>query len=99
MNILLICSAGMSTSMVVKKMQEAAAERNLEATVWAVGAAESKTEIPKADVVMLGPQVRYMLAATQKDAGDTPVVTIDMAAYGRMDGSAVLDQAIETLNK
>ena len=53
-NILLVCSAGMSTSMLVKKMQDAAAEKGVEATIWAVGDAESVEEVKKADIVLLG---------------------------------------------
>ena len=42
-NILLVCSAGMSTSMMVKKMQEAAEEKKIEAEIWAVGDADAVT--------------------------------------------------------
>ena len=37
--ILLLCSAGMSTSMVVKKMKESAAKRNIEVEIEAVSTA------------------------------------------------------------
>lgn len=34
--ILLVCSAGMSTSMMVNKMKDAAAAKGVEAEIWAV---------------------------------------------------------------
>ncbi len=36
MNILLVCSAGMSTSMLVTRMEKAAEELGVEAKIWAV---------------------------------------------------------------
>lgn len=98
-NILLICSSGMSTSMLVKKMQEAAAEDNIEANIWAIGDAESSINIPKADIVLLGPQVKFLLEKKQKEAKDIPVRVIDMRTYGRMDGGKVLQEALAVLGK
>lgn len=98
-NILLICSSGMSTSMLVKKMQEAAAEGNIEANIWAIGDAESSVNIPKADIVLLGPQVKFLLEKKQKEAKDIPVRVIDMRTYGKMDGKKVLEEALAVLGK
>lgn len=99
-NILLVCSAGMSTSMLVKKMQDAAASKDVEATIWAVGDAESTSEAAKADIVLLGPQVRF-LESKMKDRvnNEKPVMVIDMASYGSMNGDKVLTNALETLEK
>lgn len=99
-NILLVCSAGMSTSALVKKMEQAAKEKGVEATIWAVGDAQSKEEAVKADIVLLGPQVRY-LESKMKDRVNNakPVMVIDMASYGRMNGAKVLDDALALLAK
>ena len=97
-NILLVCSAGMSTSMMVKKMQVAAQEKGVEANIWAVGEAESTEESKKADVILLGPQVRFLLKKMEDRVEHAkPVAVIDMAAYGSMNGGKVLDSAIKTL--
>ncbi len=98
-NILLVCSAGMSTSAVVKKMQKAAEEKGIEATIWAVGEAQSKDEIPKSDIILLGPQVRFLEKKMKDRAGGKPVMVIDMAAYGRLDGAKILDTALAKLGK
>lgn len=99
-NILLVCTAGMSTSMLVKKMQESAASKNVEATIWAVGDAESTAESKKADIVLLGPQVRYLESKMkERVANAKPVMVIDMAAYGTMNGSKVLDSALAKLEE
>lgn len=93
-NILLICSAGMSTSIIVKKMEAAAKERALEVNIWAVGDALAKDNVSKADVIMLGPQVKFLLEKTKTLAGEKPVLVIEMKDYGMMNGNAILDAAM-----
>ena len=46
--------------MMVKKMQEAAAEKKIEAEIWAVGDADAVNNVKKMDVMLLGPQVRFL---------------------------------------
>ena len=99
-NILLVCSAGMSTSALVKKMDEAAQAKGVEAKIWAVGDAQSKEDAAKADIVLLGPQVRYLEKKMNERVNhENPVMVIDMAAYGMMNGAKVLDDALALLNK
>ncbi|MCF8698140.1 PTS sugar transporter subunit IIB, partial [Enterococcus faecium] len=62
--IMLVCSAGMSTSLLVTKMQKAAEEKGMEADIFAVSAsdADNNLESKNVDVLLLGPQVRFMKA-------------------------------------
>lgn len=100
MNILLVCSAGMSTSMLVKKMQEAAENKGLEANIWAVGDSESQEESKKADIVLLGPQVKYLESKMKERVNnEKPVSVIDMRVYGSMNGAKALDNALEVYEK
>jgi len=98
MKILLVCSAGMSTSLLVLKMQKAAEERGIEAEILALGAGEGKKVLKTVDIVLLGPQVRFMKNEFDKLA-TVPVGVIDMLAYGRMQGDKVLDQALALLEQ
>lgn len=96
MKIVLVCSAGMSTSILVSKMQEAAKERNLEAEIDAFAEAELKNHMEGLDVVLIGPQVRFLerkLRDTLEPQG-IKVAIIDQMAYGLMKGDQVLEQAI-----
>lgn len=92
--ILLICSAGMSTSLLVTKMQKAATDRGLELDISATGSGTYKDIAETADVILLGPQVRFMLREVSAAIPNKPIEVIDMRAYGKIDGSAVLDQAL-----
>lgn len=97
--ILLVCAAGMSTSLLVKKMKEAAQKRGVEAEIWAVSASDAKTESERADVLLLGPQVRYLEREMSALMGSKPTEVIDMRLYGRMDGEGVLDRALSLISK
>ena len=94
MNILLVCSGGMSTSMLAEKMRGAAEAKGIEAKIWAVGEQAAADNVPQADVVLVGPQMRFKVAGLQKEYPDTPIDSIDMRNYGTMNGAAVIEQAL-----
>lgn len=96
MKILLICSAGMSTSLLVTKMEKAAAEKGVEVEILAIPEAKAAEDVPNYDVVLLGPQVRFLekkIKAIAEPHG-IPVGLINMSDYGMMNGAKVLDQAL-----
>ncbi|GAA0084267.1 PTS sugar transporter subunit IIB [Clostridium perfringens] len=97
-NILLVCAAGMSTSLLVNKMKGAAKEKGIEINIEALPVSECSRVIDKVDIVLLGPQVRFQ--KPQVDAlvkGRIPVEVIDMRLYGTMNGKAILENVLKTL--
>ena len=103
MNILLVCAAGMSTSLLVNRMNDAAKAKGIELNIEAhpVGSIDSYGE--QADVILLGPQVRFQKAQIEKlvaDAGlDLPIDVINMKDYGMMNGKAVYEFALNLMKK
>ncbi|EGK09165.1 PTS sugar transporter subunit IIB [Kroppenstedtia eburnea] len=99
MNILLCCAAGMSTSLLVSRMEQAAKEKGVEAKIWAVSADEVNTHLQDANVLLVGPQIRYKLPLLKKaaDQQGIPVDVINPADYGRVDGKRVLEFAINLM--
>lgn len=94
--ILLACAGGMSTSLLMTKMQEEAQKRGVEITVEARSEKSVETVLGTFDVLLLGPQVRYVLPGMKKLAdGKFPVDVIDMRDYGTMNGAKVLDTALK----
>ena len=55
-NILLVCNAGMSTSILVRNMQKAAAEKGLDCSIEAKSLTQAKKELSDANVVLLEPR-------------------------------------------
>lgn len=98
-NIVLCCAAGMSTSMLVQRMKDAAQEKGVEVSIKAVPVAEFKANINEADIVLLGPQVKYEQAKLQAlaDPLGKKVAVIDMMDYGMMKGDVVLEKALKLM--
>ncbi|WP_225047988.1 PTS sugar transporter subunit IIB [Lacticaseibacillus kribbianus] len=98
--IMLVCSAGMSTSLLVSKMQKAAAADGIDADIFATAASDADHLIKdkNPDILMLGPQVRYMLGQFQKKV-TIPVEVINMQDYGMMNGEKVLREALSSIEK
>ena len=97
MNIYLVCNAGMSTSILVKKMQDEAEKQNLSDIHVEAFSVEILDEmVDTADVVLLGPQIRHMLNDVKKIInGKCPVEVIDMRDYGMINGKKVLEKALK----
>jgi len=99
--IMLVCSAGMSTSLLVTKMKKVAEEKGLEIDIFAVSApeADANVEHKNIDVMLLGPQIRFMKdhfepILTKKGI---PFDVINMQYYGMMNGEKVLEQALSLI--
>lgn len=89
--IVLLCAAGMSTSLLVNKMREAAEKQGYEAEINAYAMSEAATVGKDADIILLGPQVRFNQSKVKGLCPGVPVEAIDMRAYGKMDGAGVLE--------
>lgn len=98
MNILLCCSAGMSTSLLVSKMEKSAQAQGIDCKIWAVGSTEVQEQLEQenVDVLLLGPQVRFLLSQLKSfgERKGIPVESINPMHYGLCNGEEVLKQAI-----
>lgn len=94
--IMLACAQGLSTSLLVTKMQEAAAAQGVEAKIWATSYLSVEDELGNFDVLLLGPQVRHAANDIMKTVGDrAKVAVIRPQDYGRCDGKGVLNMALK----
>ena len=100
---MLVCSAGMSTSLLVTKMQKVAEERGLDTDIFAVSASDADNNLENKDVnvLLLGPQVRFMKGQFEQklQPKGIPLDVINMSDYGMMNGEKVLDQALSLMDK
>lgn len=97
--IVLFCAAGMSTSLLVNKMREEAKNVGYDCEIEAYPMSKVSKEGAGADIILLGPQVRFQMASIQKQCPDVPVEGIDMMAYGMMDGKKVIAQVKSRLGE
>src|SRR5438034_10777491 len=94
--VLIVCSWGMSTSLLVDSMLAAAKERNYELTVEALSAGEYAEKVDVCDVVLIAPQIRHLRKSIEKLAASVgkPVAMIEPFHYATMNGQAVLEQVL-----
>lgn len=90
-NIVLLCANGMSTSMMVKKMQDHAQKSGYDCKIEAHSIDDVK-DYADVDIILLGPQVKFQLNKV-RSLVNCPVEVIDMTAYGTMNGAKVLEDA------
>lgn len=99
--IMLVCSAGMSTSLLVTKMQESAKNKGIDVEIFAKSEGEATKHYDDVQLVLLGPQVRYLKKKLVKELADKDLVVevINSVNYGTMNGEKVLANALSLLGE
>lgn len=95
---LLICTAGITTGLLVKNVQNAADERGLDIHVYSAPAiiAEQAIQSQTIDALMIGPQSKYEIARLKDflTYKAVPYKLISKENYEILDGEAVLEEII-----
>ena len=97
MTILVICSGGMSTSMLVKSMRKASEELKKEIIIESAGVSALKNLIKDCDIVLVAPQIKHRITEINNIANNKPVILIDHKIYGLIDGKGAMKQAMNEL--
>ena len=93
MKIALFCNAGMSSSLLVKRMKEEVAKEGKNHEIKADGLAKVQELGPWADIILVGPQVRHAIRMINDRVPGKPVQAIDMRKYGLIDAKGVIEDA------
>ncbi|MFA9375312.1 MAG: PTS sugar transporter subunit IIB [Lachnotalea sp.] len=98
--ITLVCAAGMSTSMLMAKMQKSANAQGMEAKIIAMSEAKFESYDEPTNVLLLGPQISYLEDDLRKkyEPQGMKVKVINMMDYGMMNGEKVLKDALALLD-
>lgn len=93
MRVLLVCSGGMSSAIVVKAMEKEAARTGFALEVKSVGSGEFAEEVKRGwDVALVAPQVRHRLDFFREAAAEAkvPVAVIPPQGYSPMGGAVIM---------
>ena len=92
MVISLFCAGGMSTSVLVKKMEQATKEKGKDVEISAHSVTHLEKYLDGVDVALLGPQVGFQFDRVKAvcDERNIPVGIIPSADYGMCNGMNVL---------
>jgi len=99
--ITLACQLGMTTELLVKKMVAYAEEQGIEADIHATSLAQFVEEPGQTQVLLLGPQVKYLLKRAKEacDPLGIPVGVIDTRDYALQRGENVVKQALALIGE
>ena len=100
-NIVLLCQFGASTGMLADRIKQAAEKAGKEVVVNAYSFSQVGEVIDGADIILLGPQIRFKKAAFEKEYADkqVPFVVIDTVDYGRLNGEGILNKVLAELGQ
>lgn len=94
MKVIMVCSGGMSSSMIVDAVKKEAAKENFDLEIVAVGTEAFENEIADYDLGLVAPQVRHRLDKFKKvgEAVNKPVDVIDPMGYTPIGALKILKQ-------
>jgi PTS system cellobiose-specific IIB component len=102
--VVLVCAAGMSSSLLEEKIRQAATDAGRDMQLKAVDATSMSMwdfDNEVMDVILVAPQVRFKKKGIIKQTESYGVIVqdIDTVAYGMVDGEKIFGQVIEALEK
>lgn len=99
--ILIACSSGMSTSILVNNMLEYAKNNRINVIIDAISESNIKKVCDQYDLVLIAPQINHLFDFYQKYLVDVGVKTsiIGSFDFGIMDGGSVLIKAINFIEE
>ncbi len=90
MKALIVCQAGMSTTIMCKKIKEAAEKDNENLDMKAVGLDSVAQGSEGRDIVILAPQIKYAAQNIRKQVNsEIPIMIINSQDFGLMCGDEV----------
>ncbi len=100
--VVLVCAAGMSSSMLEEKIRQAAAAAGKEMELRAVDSTRISLwdyENDRMDVILVAPQVRFKKKGIIQKAEPLGIIVqdIDTVAYGMVDGEKIFKQVMDAL--
>jgi len=103
-NVLMVCAAGMSSSLLVNKTMQAAGSAGHALTIRAVSVAEIaiyEFATKPVDLVLIAPQVRYKKRSVSEMAAPYGIVVqdIESTTFGMMDGEKLFEQIEQAVQK
>lgn len=97
--ILLCCASGVTTNMLVSSIKKHAKDQGITVMCWAVGAMSIKFSWPDADCVLVAPQSQGDFKEIKEMIhGSIPCEMIKEQDFVKMDGKAVLKQAVDLID-
>lgn len=99
--VLLVCSSGASSGFIAKNVRDAAKARNVDLDLSARSDSAIDDYIDEIDLLLIAPHLTFMLDDLKPlvEEHHVKMAVVPKEAYGSMDGDAILDCILKTVNK
>ena len=102
--VVLVCAAGMSSSLIEEKIRQAAAVAGQQMELQAVDSTRMGLwdyEHDRMDIILVAPQVRFKKKSILEKAEPLGIIVqdIDTVAYGMVDGEKIFAQVLDALQE
>jgi|SRR5699024_5218593 len=100
MNILLVCSQGASTSILVQRLLKEVEKKELHWEIEALPILNATETVGKYDLILVAPQVTYQKKILEKFTNrfGVPLLDIDPVIYGKMEAITLVEKIEEYFN-
>lgn len=98
MKVILCCSAAMSSNLIAEKLKIVAQKREYEFEIYPLSQNELQECIINPDIILITPQLKYARRKIEKHFAPIPILEISMRDYGMMDGEAIFQKILNTIN-
>ena len=100
LKVAVICELGMTSSLIMTKMEQAATAKGIELEVNAYPLDEIGDHLD-VDAILVSPQVRFRMGEVQKVVGDRKIAVelIPIRDYGMGKGDKILDLTVAAVEK
>lgn len=96
MKILLVCNLGMSSGILGNKLEAECAKRGIDAEVWAKPMNEIDDDLNKADVVLVSPQVRFIVKDLKNKVDEkVKVLAMGPSEFGLQKADVIMDNVLK----
>ena len=101
LHIYLCCGGGLSSGFLAQKARAATKKSKVNATIEAKSESDVTQYLSKMDILCIGPHYEFRLKAFEDMAApyNIPVIVIPEEIYSMLDGKALLQLAVDTLEK
>ena len=93
----IFCSAGASTSLFATKVQKTMDDKNFDGDIKAYSASTISENGAAANVILIGPQSRFILKDVEEKFPDKTVSVVPPQIFGAMDGEKGLEYILSLL--
>lgn len=96
-HIVIVCAMGMSSSILVNRIIKHVSLNKMEILIHSTGMTDLTAFGDKADLILVGPQIRYLEETIKEKYPHIIVDTINALDYAKLNADSILERALKRM--